>query len=86
MALSVISPPASFGPGGFRWLADIKAQGVGALLLPPQEYGRALDDWGYQWYAGNFLVGMLLPQRAFLPGMTLTISVNSSIARIAKPL
>ena len=61
------------GPGGFRWLADIKAQGVGALLLPPQEYGRALDDWGYQWYAGNFLVGMLLPQRAFLPGMTLTI-------------
>lgn len=61
------------GPGGFRWLADIKAQGVDALLLPPQEYGRALDDWGYQWYAGNFIVGMLLPQRAFLPGMTLTI-------------
>ncbi len=61
------------GPGYLRWFVDIKMQGVGAILAPPQEYGRALDDWGYQWYAGNFIVGMLLPQRAFLPGMTLTI-------------
>jgi hypothetical protein len=27
----------------------------------------------YQWYSGNVIVGMLLPQRAFLLGITLTI-------------
>lgn len=27
----------------------------------------------YQWYSGNFIVGMLLPQRAFLLGITLAI-------------
>lgn len=60
----------SAGLGGIQWLVDIKQQGTGAFLAPPQEYGRVQ---GYDWFAGNFLVGMLLPQRAFLPGMTLTI-------------
>ncbi|MBB6053009.1 hypothetical protein [Armatimonas rosea] len=69
------------GPGGLRWLLDIKTQGLGALLAPPHEYGRALEEWGYEWYAGNFLVGMLLPQRAFLPGMTLTIWLLCGLQR-----
>ncbi|MGC4045207.1 MAG: hypothetical protein QM758_15555 [Armatimonas sp.] len=56
----------SAGPDGWEWLAEIRAKGMPAFLLPPKEYGR-VDD--YQWYAGNFLVGMLLTQRAFLPGM-----------------
>lgn len=60
----------SAGLGGFQWLVDIRLRGLDALLAPPQEYGRVE---GYEWWAGNFLVGMLLPQRAFLPGMTLTI-------------
>lgn len=60
----------SAGPGFLHWFADIKLQGLEALLHPPQEYGSAPEEWGYQWYASNYLVGMLLPQRAFLPGMT----------------
>lgn len=60
----------SAGPGGLQWLIDLRLRGIDALLAPPREYGRVE---GYEWYAGNFLVGMLLPQRAFLPGMTLTV-------------
>lgn len=60
----------SAGPDGFDWLVQVRVHGVEALSLPPREYGRS-DP--YQWYAGNFLVGMLLTQRAFLPGMTLAV-------------
>jgi hypothetical protein len=62
----------SAGPGGWEWLAEIRAGGWEKLALPPKEYGR-IDE--YQWYAGNFLVGMLLTQRAFLPGMTIAVWV-----------
>lgn len=63
----------SAGPGVLNWFADIRMQGLDALFFPPKEYGRALEEWNYQWYSGNYLVGMILPQRAFLPGMTLTV-------------
>jgi hypothetical protein len=68
----------SAGPDGFDWLAQIRGTGTGALKLPPREYGR-IDD--YQWYAGNFLVGMLLTQRAFLPGMVVAVWVLVGLRR-----
>jgi hypothetical protein len=58
------------GPGALIWLDDVLKIGKEAVFAPPHEYSR-VDDYG--WYAGNFVVGMLLPQRAFLPGMTLTV-------------
>ena len=66
----------SAGPDGFDWLIQIRVHGIDALALPPREYGR-ID--AYQWYAGNFLVGMLLTQRAFLPGMTLAVWVLATL-------
>lgn len=40
------------------------------LLYPPVEYGR-LDRLG--WFSGNFILGILVPQRASLLGMTLAL-------------
>jgi hypothetical protein len=58
------------GPGGALWLGDIGRGGLPVLFSPPIEYGR-INEYG--WYAGNFVVGMLLPQRAFLPGLALAV-------------
>lgn len=41
-----------------------------SLLFPAQEYSRVDEQ---QWYAGNVVVGMLVPQRAFLLGMVLAV-------------
>lgn len=66
------------GPGYLSWFGDIRTQGLAAVLAPPQEYSQVKD---YDWFAGNFLVGMLLPQRAFLPGMTLTLWLLCGLQR-----
>jgi hypothetical protein len=39
-------------------------------LYPPKQYSQVES---YGWYTGNVAVGMLLPQRAFLLGMTLAV-------------
>ena len=42
------------------------------LLSPPLEYSR-FD--AYQWYSGNTIVGLLLPQRGMLLGMAWTLGI-----------
>lgn len=58
----------SSGPGFLRYGAAIWARGE--LFFPDQDYSR-IDD--HQWYAGNVIEGLLIPQRAFLLGMTLGV-------------
>jgi hypothetical protein len=41
------------------------------LLFPPKDFSRI--EQPYQWLAGNFVNGMMVPQRAFLLGMTIAI-------------
>ncbi len=43
---------------------------LSAWLYPVKQYSR-LD--AHEWYSGNFIVGMLLPQRAFLLGMAMAV-------------
>lgn len=63
----------SAGPGFFRFFKDL-AQDPSwqRFLFPTQDFSR-LEE--YQMYAGNFVNGMLLPQRAFLLGMTIAVWV-----------
>lgn len=59
----------SSGLGFLDFWRDFLATGDWSLwTYPLQEYSRN-DAW--QWYSGNVAVGMLVPQRAFLLGMTL---------------
>ncbi len=59
------------GPGGFAFLWEVlREQNWAALLYPPIEVSR-LDR--YDWYSGNALTGMLLPQRAFVFGFPLAL-------------
>ena len=61
----------SAGLGFLSFLVDLSRNpGLGMFLNPPLEYSR-LDS--FQWYAGNFVTGMLAPQRAFLLGMALAV-------------
>jgi hypothetical protein len=61
----------SSGPGFSRWLLSwISHPQWRTLWSPVTEFTR-LDQW--QWYSGNVIVGMLLPQRAFLFGLTMAI-------------
>lgn len=54
------------GFGGFDYLAELMRSGQwSALAYPAREVSR-LDV--YDWYSGNVLTGMLLPQRAFVLG------------------
>lgn len=63
------------GPGFIKFLRDVANGYPWKRLLFPDpdfDYSRIVQ---YQWYTGNFIVGMLLPQRAFLLGMTLAVWV-----------
>ena len=69
------------------WDAKISGEPLKVLLNPPHEYGAAQGPpWNYEWYAGNFLVGMLLPQRSFLPGMTLFVWLLGAIVRLTQDI
>lgn len=46
------------------------------LLNPPKRYSELPD---FQWGSGNNIVGLLLPQRAFLLGMTLAVWAISGL-------
>lgn len=59
------------GLGGFSYLAEVfTASDWSGLIYPAREVSR-LDE--YDWYSGNFLTGMLLPQRAFVLGFPLAL-------------
>lgn len=72
--LSVLSVFIYFFSAGLGFVSFLKAlwQNPSFLLFnyPPIDYGR-YDV--YQWYAGNMAVGLLVPQRAFLIGITLGV-------------
>lgn len=61
----------SSGPGFLNFISDfLKNPNLNNLLFPPIEYSKVLS---YDWGTGNVVVGLLLPQRAFLLGLTLGI-------------
>jgi hypothetical protein len=61
------------GPGFINFLKDFFANpSVELLTYPPIDYTRTLQ---YQWLAGNIPTAMLVPQRAFLLGITLGVWV-----------
>ncbi|MEM6445964.1 MAG: hypothetical protein AAF704_05270 [Cyanobacteria bacterium P01_D01_bin.123] len=61
----------SAGLGGIGYIRDAIAQPtLSTLLYPALEYSRMER---YSWGTGNVIVGMILPQRAFLLGMTLAL-------------
>lgn len=59
------------GMGFILFITDfLRDPQILSWFVPPRQYSR-LDAYG--WYAGNFIVGHLLPQRSMLIGMTLTV-------------
>lgn len=69
LALNIFFLASGLGFIGF--IRDlVKNPGWSLILNPAVEYSR-LDN--YHWYTGNFIVGMLVPQRAFLLGLTLAV-------------
>lgn len=59
------------GVRGALWFSDFyNNPKLISLFIPPKQYGR-LDS--HQWYSGNFIVGILLPQRSALIGMTIAV-------------
>ncbi len=60
----------SAGFGFIDFFKDIADNGWSLIQYPPKDYSVARQ---YDWYAGNISVGLLIPQRAFLLGMTLGV-------------
>ncbi len=61
----------SSGLGFIDFAKDFYASPSWELITyPPKDYSR---NEPYEWYAGNVAVGLLVPQRAFLLGMTIGI-------------
>lgn len=61
----------SSGPGFVIWVKDLWQHPSWSLIaFPPQQYSRIES---LQWLTGNVITGMLLPQRAFLLGMTIAV-------------
>lgn len=59
----------SSGLGFLSFLSDfLKSPHLEMLIHPVKEYSRFIS---YQWYTGSVIVGFLIPQRAFLMGLTL---------------
>jgi hypothetical protein len=58
----------SSGLGFMHYFAD--GASLATLINPPLQYSR-ID--AYEWYSGNVIVGLLVPQRAMLAGMTLGV-------------
>ncbi|MDQ3239567.1 MAG: hypothetical protein M3P33_03515 [bacterium] len=59
------------GPGFLGYLSDMgQNPNLDNLTYPQKHYSR--ND-NYAWYAGNFIVGMLVPQRNFLLGLTIGV-------------
>lgn len=61
----------SSGPGFIEYFNDVLTSPDAETILYPQKHYSRIND--YSWYAGNFIVGMLIPQRAYLLGMTIGV-------------
>ncbi|NJL86987.1 MAG: hypothetical protein HC886_15065 [Leptolyngbyaceae cyanobacterium SM1_1_3] len=69
LALSIFL--LSSGMGGIRFLRDLSGTpNLDLFFYPPEPYSR-LDQ--YQWYSGNAIAGLLVPQRAFLLGLMMSV-------------
>ena len=82
----------SAGPGFINFIKNFYSKPNFELLtFPPVDYTRIVE---YQWLAGNIPTAMLVPQRAFLLGMTigiwslllLTISIKQKSSKNSKKL
>jgi len=60
----------SGGPGFYLFLKDFASSPSWEKLLYPTTYS---DYHEYQWFEGNFIEGLLVPQRAFLLGSTISL-------------
>jgi hypothetical protein len=61
----------SAGIGFYYFVNDLMTSGdYSQLLYPAKEYSRFIQ---YDWGSGNVLVGLLVPQRAFLLGLALGV-------------
>lgn len=70
------------GIGGWQWLQDIATNPSRDLLTyPPLEYSRYHE---LEWYSGNGIVGMFVPQRAYLLGMAMAVWVWFAIFSAAR--
>lgn len=72
----------SSGPGLIKFVRDsLNGYSLKDLLAPDPalDYSRLIP---YQWFTGNFIVGMLLPQRSFLLGMALAVWVLVGILAV----
>ncbi|MEP0875536.1 hypothetical protein NDA00_06745 [Funiculus sociatus GB2-M2] len=70
----------SAGLGFINFLRDFSNNpSLKMLLYPEQEYSNAIP---YEVYSGNFVVGMLIPQRAFLLGMALSLWIMTGLVYI----
>ena len=70
LAVSLFYLGAGLGGLEFLW-QTLRAADWAALAYPPLEVSR-LDR--YDWYSGNVLTGMLLPQRAFVFGFPFALA------------
>lgn len=67
----------SAGPGFLSYFSDVSLSPDFHTIFHPGKHYSRIDE--YSWYAGNFIVGILIPQRAFLLGMTITVWVLASL-------
>jgi hypothetical protein len=75
---SVVVFFCSSGLGFIRFLGDwLNNPTLESLLFPLKDYTRLEMD--YQWLAGNWFTGMLIPQRAYLLGMAITVWVMAAV-------
>lgn len=75
---SVVVFFCSSGLGFLRFFSDwLSNPTLEHLLYPTRDYTRI--EAQYQWLAGNWFNGMLIPQRAYLLGMTITVWVMAGL-------
>lgn len=58
------------GLGWYNWASDVWTNPTWEMVVNPGEQYSRFDK--YDWYSGNVIVGMLVPQRAFLLGLAMT--------------
>jgi len=75
---SVVVYFCSSGLGFLRFLSEwLSTPSLERLLYPTKDYTRLEKQ--YQWLAGNWFNGMLIPQRAYLLGMAMTVWIMAAM-------
>lgn len=70
----------SAGWGVFKYLEQLKTDG----FVLPQGWDAYTALTQYEWYTGNFIDGMLVPQRALLLGMTIALWVLAGLVWVLR--